>query len=505
MTRHEHSRGRRLVGIGCLLLVLSCGGSDPNNGPAEIEVVSGQGQQAVVLTPVAIPPAVKVTDERGDPISGVTVTFQVTQGGGQISGATPSTNDQGLAAVGSWTLGQTSGAQTLTASVQGLSVPVNATAISGSAFSVVAVTTTSQSATVSLPVPISPAVRVEDQFGNGVPGIEVAFEVTAGGGSVVGDTVTTGVNGVATVGSWTTGPVAGVNTLVATVQASGITNNPRTFTATAGASQYTIDVRFISGVTPNQQAAFTAARLRLEDIITGDVSNVQVNLVADACVTGQPSVNEVVDDLVIFADIIAIDGAGGILGRAGPCLIRGVGSLPIIGVMQFDVADLNNLEQAGRLSLVILHEMMHVLGFGTTWTQRNVISGIGGVDPIFTGANANASFQANGGNTYPGNPIPVENTGGLGTRDSHWRETVFKNELMTGTLNPGSTPLSAITANQFADIGYAVNPSVADPFTITPPFPVPGVTALGTLDLGDDVWRGPLYVIDAVGHVLRVR
>ena len=46
-----------------------------------------------------------------------------------------------------------------------------------------------------------------------------------------------------------------------------------------------------------------------------------------------------------------------------------------VGVMLFDVADLNNLQGSGLLPTVILHEMQHVLGFGSIWTQRGVLFG----------------------------------------------------------------------------------------------------------------------------------
>ncbi|MEY9156351.1 leishmanolysin [Bradyrhizobium japonicum] len=42
-------------------------------------------------------------------------------------------------------------------------------------------------------------------------------------------------------------------------------------------------------------------------------------------------------------------------------------------------------------------------------------------------------------------PVPVENTGGEGTVDSHWRDTVFGAELMTGFVNQGGNPMSRVT------------------------------------------------------------
>jgi hypothetical protein len=63
--------------------------------------------------------------------------------------------------------------------------------------------------------------------------------------------------------------------------------------------------------------------------------------------------------------------------------------------------------------------------------------------------------------------IPLETSGGSGTRDVHWSETTFNNELMTGYLNSGvENPLSRMTAAQFVDLGYpGVNVNGADVYT----------------------------------------
>ena len=40
------------------------------------------------------------------------------------------------------------------------------------------------------------------------------------------------------------------------------------------------------------------------------------------------------------------------------------------------------------------------------------------------------------------------------------------NELMTGFLNQGSNPLSAITSASLRDLGYVVNDAPSDPYTV---------------------------------------
>jgi hypothetical protein len=497
---------RQLTGVFAATLATACGGgNEPSATPANLEIVTGNGQSAPVGSAVPVAPTVLVTDESGNPVAGARVTFTPASGGGNVQGGIATTGPDGLAHVGAWELGTTTGTNTLNASVSGVpSVAFSATATPGSPVRVVAVTLTNQVGLVGTTVAPDPAVRVEDQFGNGVSGVPVTFAVTAGGGSVTGATTTTNANGVATVGSWTLGPSAGTNTLTATAQPPGLNGNPVTFTVVGATSAYDIDLRFLGSMTPSQTQAFQNARNRLEGIILGDIPPVTVNRPAGDCLPNQPALNEIIDDLIIYAEVAAIDGPGKTLGQAGPCIIRSSGSLPAVGVMQFDVADLDNLEQAGLLQSVILHEMLHVIGFGAIWTNKGLLSGATTTDPFFTGAQAIAAFNSIGGNAFVGNRVPVEGTGGPGTRNSHWRETVFKSELMTGFLNSGAIPLSVVTVASLADMGYTVDTGGADPFTIVPPFTAPSLVTRAAAILLDDAWKGPLFEVDPDGSVRRI-
>jgi hypothetical protein len=62
--------------------------------------------------------------------------------------------------------------------------------------------------------------------------------------------------------------------------------------------------------------------------------------------------------------------------------------------------------------------------------------------------------------------VPVENTGGPGTRDSHWRESLFRNELMSGFIAAPNNPLSKMTAASLKDLGYVVNMNAAEPYVL---------------------------------------
>src|SRR5256885_15699866 len=109
--------------------------------------------------------------------------------------------------------------------------------------------------------------------------------------------------------------------------------------------------------------------------------------------------------------------------------------------MRFDTADLDAIESAGLLQPVILHEMAHVLGYGTIWTLRGLLADpslSGGLDPHFTGSRAIAEFNAAGGATYVGGlKGPGEGTGGEGTAGARLGGAGFGNGLVKGGGRPG--------------------------------------------------------------------
>ncbi|WOH68168.1 leishmanolysin-related zinc metalloendopeptidase [Bradyrhizobium sp. BWA-3-5] len=226
--------------------------------------------------------------------------------------------------------------------------------------------------------------------------------------------------------------------------------------AVAAPPGYTIEVVFLGGLTNNQMAAFKLAAKRWTNAIVGDLP--------DVIIDGQR-----INNLRITAQGSDIDGPGQILGQAGPTFLRpgnagAAAFLPATGEMQFDSADLANMEADGTLNDVITHEMGHVIGIGTVWTKKHLLKGAATSNPTFQGANAMREYGTLRGSSP--SPVPVENTGGSGTRNSHWRDAVFRAELMTGFVNVGGNPMSRVTIASLQDMGYQVNMAAAQPYEL---------------------------------------
>ncbi len=431
--------------------------------PATVRSSGQSGFVALVDQVVSPNPAIQVVDAYGNPIAGVSVMFTVTAGGGSVSTPATTTNDSGVAQAGAWRLGPTAGDNRLTASIAGGGQFVfTATALTG-APTMVATSATSQSGFLSFPVTAVPRVRVTGVGGAPLAGVPVTFALASGDATVTGPVAYTDTAGIAAPLDWRLG-LDGASTLIATTT---LGTSAVTFTATGVAPRFLIDLRFLTTMTPDVRDAFVAAAQRWMGIITAHLPAVSVDLPAGACAASQPAVHETIADLVIFAEVSPIDGVGNILGDASPCATRSESQLPVLGNMEFDSADLQALLGTGQLTAVITHEMAHVLGFGTLWSSLDLTQGLGTNDPLFIGPQALGLWPSFAPQLdYSGQPIPLENSGGAGTRDAHWRESVFHTELMTGYIEaPGvPMPLSKLTIATMADMGYQVDYTRADPF-----------------------------------------
>jgi leishmanolysin len=296
-------------------------------------------------------------------------------------------------------------------------------------------------------------------------GQAATFSIGTGGGFITSTTAQAAPDGLITAPAWTLGKSAVPQQLIATVggQTAGIDATVLT--------NYVIDIRFWgAAMTPEQQALFTDAAARIRGIAVGalppdDATGADP---ATACgVTGVAPLNEIIPGVIIYASIQDIDGKGGTLASAGPCYVRSSTDLRTsIGVMEFDAADIGSLASSGRLVDVITHEMLHVVGVGSQWNRKGLLRNYNTPTVEYIGASGIQGCLQTGGTTSCASAVPVENTGGPGTANGHWRETVFGNELMTGYINTGVMPLSVLTVRSLEDIGYTVNPAGADAYNI---------------------------------------
>lgn len=230
--------------------------------------------------------------------------------------------------------------------------------------------------------------------------------------------------------------------------------------AASANAAFTINLNYSASTTASQQAYFNAAKATWEGVISGYQA-----YAAD------------LSGLSISADVTPIDGAGGVLGSAGPntANIRSGKYFTASGSMQFDSADVSNMISNGTFGDVVLHEMGHVLGIGTLWTYNGLYTDGTGQ---YTGVNGLAAYKVEF-NQPAATFVPVELGGGGGTANGHWNEgdggtatgitslytgKDLRFELMTGWLNAPAF-LSSLTRYSMVDLGYTVN-AVPEPTTL---------------------------------------
>lgn len=211
------------------------------------------------------------------------------------------------------------------------------------------------------------------------------------------------------------------------------------------AGLFDITLEFTGNWTESLQAAVLEAACRIEAAVVGELPDA-VLPTAD----GHPIA---VDDLLIRADLPAVDGVGGAFGFAGPTAFRADSLLPFAARMVFDEADATELDARGAWGDVVLHEMIHCLGFGLLWGAKGLVAPGGGG---YIGPAGVAEYAASGGT----GPVPIELGGGVGTAGLHWSEQALGDELMTGYFADAGV-LSPLTVASLADLGYGLAPREA--------------------------------------------
>ena len=214
---------------------------------AKAASASGDAQTGPVAATLADSLRVVVTFN-GAAQAGDTVVWAAVGTGAAVNPLKSVTDASGLAAT-TWTLGQTAGPQSATASLAnatGSPVGFTATGTAGPATQIAVSSGDAQRALLNTAFGSPLAVKISDQFGNGVAGDTVTWA------SVLGLTVAaplktaSGASGLAQT-SLTAGGTAGTDTITAT--ATGLTGSPVRFTAAVTAATLTDSVTVGSGIT----------------------------------------------------------------------------------------------------------------------------------------------------------------------------------------------------------------------------------------------------------------
>lgn len=244
-----------------------------------------QPSSTVAGAAIAPPPRVTIQDALGQTVAAtnpITISIGANPGTGTLTGTRTDAAANGVASFPNLKINRAGSGYTLTASAAGLSTatsaPFNITG--GSAATIAASSPLPATTVAGVTVAPAPAVRVEDASGNPIAGATVVFG-TVNGGSVSGAEQMTNAQGIATVGSWTVGTVAGTQYQL-TAASAGLSGSPVTFstTATAGsASALTIETEPAS-VGQSGQALNPQPVVQLRDANGNAVSQGGVSITA---------------------------------------------------------------------------------------------------------------------------------------------------------------------------------------------------------------------------------
>ena len=239
---------------------------------------------------------------------------------------------------------------------------------------------------------------------------------------------------------------------------------------------FDIELVLLDDFTESQKQVLQYVARRWMAVITEDLPDYEFAEGWSGTCGGQSfeiSSGERIDDLRIY--VATFKGRGGVLGGAGLHVLREETHLPVFGCMTFDLSHAN-------LLITGLHEIGHVLGFASeVWSEFGFYQNPPNGDAHFNGPLAIAAFDDTGGRDYKSAKVPLQ------TSESHWRVPVLEGELMAPY---GGGTLSAITVQSLADLGYGVDVTQADPYTL------PGVAGKASAKIAASMPSIPGYDID---------
>ena len=273
---------------------------------------------------------------------------------------------------------------------------------------------------------------------------------------------------------------------------------------------FDIELVFVGDFIEGQKSVLEYAARRWMSVITEDLPDYEFTQGWSGRCAGlsiEIPAGERIDDLRIYVG--SFEDAEGPSGYGGTSLLR-ENHLPIVGCMTFN-------SKPSYWQVTGSHEVGHALGFGQIWGHLSFRQDHSpNADTHFNGPLAIAAFDDAGGRDYTGAKVPVHKMDG-----SHWRIPVLQGELMGPR---GGMALSAITVQSLADLGYGVDVTPADPYTL--PYAaaaqarakqagsIPGDARLSgslaspthaepKLWCGLDDEQEQIYVIDQQGRIIR--
>jgi hypothetical protein len=150
-----------------------------------IQKISGDGQEGTVGQALENAIVIRATDAYGNPVENTQIHFEVDPSYGSVEPTTAMTDTSGYAQT-NWTLGTTTGQQTMRSYIDGISFyPVTfiAAAAADVPDDLVLLSGGGQGGIVGEELSESLVFAVRDQYENGVPDLTVEFSVISGGGS----------------------------------------------------------------------------------------------------------------------------------------------------------------------------------------------------------------------------------------------------------------------------------------------------------------------------------
>ena len=236
---------------------------------------------------------------------------------------------------------------------------------------------------------------------------------------------------------------------------------------------FNIEVVFIKdhGFTHREMEIIEFAARRWEEVIVGDLpdkdySSEPYDEIFYPFNERKNFVGDVVDDVRIFFGNIRLENLSGQAGPQNTWYIYDpdtdkfiLDRLPSIGYVALDAGKFRHQENTdyweGHFYRLSIHEIGHVLGIGTLWD--NFVFERMDNSFLYLGPLAVKAFNDSGGI----GKIPLDE------KASHWREQALGNEIMTPRPSQDfNAPLSAITIQALADLGYVVDVSKADRYRV---------------------------------------